>query len=252
MVSCSRATLYHYRIWSANLSRRTMVHCKLLQLNPNHRLANESKMNRDIERGKCSILGNQEWSVLPWRNFTKDSLQELFDIGFMLAAVLEEVDLCESGDTSVIRLESLSSGCQGVRQRFHVWYNDYSAIGIGPELDSVQYENPAQLRFTSMWDASIAVHYWLFQLIMQDITFRSLQFIPAGASAFDNGYGLTLANNIVMSSSFLLTEDLGWLGPQRLFFPLRRSLEVLAKARSPLVADAQAAFKTLVTRLRGG
>lgn len=255
-------------------------------------LMKECKMNRDIEGRKCSILGDENWRALPWSNFTKDSLHNLFDIGFALAACLEQADLISGNDapgTYSNNLGQLSFSCDSVKNRLVDWYNAFFADRVPPQHLSGSDSNrdmhdrdhsadPPE--FTDLWKATNMVYYWLFKMILNDIRphasqqtagIGDLPSVQHAASASENRLShivpasppsgssteqsedtnLTLATNIVSASSCLLASDTGWLGPQRLFFPLRRAMEYLAQANSPLCADARAAFMSLVKRLRG-
>lgn len=63
---------------------------------------------------------------------------------------------------------------------------------------------------------------------------------------------LRLALNMVAASSYFLANNTGWVGPQRLFFVIRRAMEYLKKTGSPVAADAYKAFMGVLVRLRSG
>lgn len=211
-------------------------------------------MNRDIERHQVSALGTEEWKTLPWQNFTKDGLQSLFDIGFELAEVLHQLDLYKTIDypeVMVGRRAKLSHSCSRIRDELEEWYNTYWADQHDSDVSPSSTPSPGsrQPEFTTFWEATNIIYWWLFSLILNEIISEVLepedpqQGIIATSS-------LRVATKIVAASSYFLADDTGWLGPQRLFFPLRRAIEYLKKAESPQVAEAGMALQKTVGRLR--
>ena len=62
-----------------------------------------------------------------------------------------------------------------------------------------------------------------------------------------------LATDIVASAPYFLAEDTGWLGPQRLFFPLRQVMGYFGKRLPQSLVEfngAKAAFVACINRLR--
>lgn len=244
-------------------------------------------MSRAIDNRKASVLGSQYWKTTPWQYFAKDSLQQLFDFGFELAALLELANLIKDVAEPAKRedrLEQLSSGHSTLLQSLNQWFGvhwtarmDVALRGRMPDIPNA----PGRSRtfagsspdFESMWEASNIVFYWYFTLVLNDITLilieaeyvQSPESVKHGPSQNSeprsvapvlstreelSDSSLDLAINILVSRDWFLSGDTGWLGPQRLFFPLKRAMSHLLAVRSPLGLDAREAFFKLIARLK--
>jgi len=141
---------------------------------------------------------------------------------------------------------------------------------------------PAHLCFGSFYEASNLAYYWSYKLILNDNIIDLSGHIsrssnsPTAEPSPSSSSGLvsskrrtkpvvglndpqsqqvsneclTLATNILLSAPHFLSVNTGWLGPQRIFFPMQRAMQYLTKARSPLAGQARAAFFQAVSRLR--
>lgn len=212
-------------------------------------------MNHAIRSRKRSLIGSKDWRTLPWQHFTKDCFQQLLDVGFDLAALLEQIDL--SVDSS--KPKQLSAGCLKISKKLEQWYTDfwacdehYQGQSSQEDMDDAEscplHHPRSSPEFSGLWDATNITYYRWFKLILNDIMlliFReSLQQDRIADSS------LTLATHIVSAVPYFLADDTGWLGPQRLFFPLQRAMDHLAKVDSPFFLDAQKGFGTMIARLR--
>lgn len=216
-------------------------------------------MNRAIDGRKRSILGTEEWKTVPWRLFPKDSLQSLFDLGFELSALLERLDLCESPqppEVSVSKRAQLSLRCSVVEDSLREWYMTCWSFRdltpsprIGDDLSSASSPGTTHSEFKSLWEATNVAYFWLFKMILNEILAATAPQAEHEDLVFSS---LELAVNIVSASSYFLADSTGWLGPQRLFFPLRRAMVLLISKQSPFAQDAQKAFKHLLAKLKSG
>jgi len=141
---------------------------------------------------------------------------------------------------------------------------------------------PAHVRFGSFYEASNLAYYWSYKLILNENIVKlaghtsRYSTSPTPEPSLSSSSGpvsskprkkaavglsdpqiqqvsnecLNLATNILLSAPHFLSVNTGWLGPQRLFFPMQRSMQYLTKARSPLAGQARAAFFQAVSRLR--
>ena len=216
------------------------------------------QMNRAIDGRMPSVLDTEEWKALPWLHFPKDSLQQLFDLGFELAALLEQLDLCDSPsppEASVSKRATLELRCIGVQQTLDEWYSYYwqgresrtqssDAIDDGRSLSS----GPEVRReFESLWEATNVAYFWLFKMVLNEILAATAVQDEQEDLEFSI---LELAVNIVSASSYFTADATGWLGPQRIFFPLKRALVLLRSKQSPFADDAQEAFGKVLAKLR--
>lgn len=69
------------------------------------------KMIQCIIQRKSTVFAEPIWCTAPWVNATKDAEQELFDLGFSIACLLEQADtlaiVATQNDPSNVRLDSL-------------------------------------------------------------------------------------------------------------------------------------------------
>ena len=253
-------------------------------------------MIKAVEHRKSSILGNEDWRLTPWQNCTKDSLQQIFDVGFKLAALLEQTDtslqILDARDPA--RLAYIHATCLAIGEELELWYHIFQAsrTGIHPVDESPDSLANHQLDeipsdFDSLWQASNLIYYWGFKLILNNILISILQSVAAPTEYEDevtiqnltlspnpseyqspmNSEGailispfpsqkdlattnLQLADNIVHSAPYFLRDDMGWLGPTRLFNPLQQAAEYLNRVDGPLYVEARAALMRLYIRVR--
>ena len=241
-----------------------------------YRLTRAYQMTHGIDSHKASILGSEEWLTIPWENFEKDCLQELFDIGFDVAAFLELVDsTLMSRDPGL--LAQLPTTCFSILEELDMWRdNNWPSRDASPWSDSgygdVDASPPPndRLTFGSLLEATSMICYWWFKLVLdealsslQPSTSRESSYFSDDSSAVQDSLPigqyasmalssnmLTLATDIVRAAPVLLAEDTGWVGPQRMMFPLRAAIQYLGKVRSPVIVEAQTALKSSFARLR--
>lgn len=193
-------------------------------------------MNRAIDGRMRSPLDTEEWRTVPWRLSAKDSLQCLFDLGFSLAALLEQLDVCSSPqlpEASVSKRALLSLTCASVQTKLDEWHSTNWSSRDEP----------------SLWKATNMVYFWLFKIITNEVLAATAPERNQQELIFSS---LELAVEIVSASSFFLADATGWLGPQRLYFPLKKAMALLVQQHSPFAEDAQQAFGRVLGKLRSG
>lgn len=209
-------------------------------------------MIHGIDGSKSSVLGNEEWLTLPWRHFDKDSLEELFDSGFSIAAILEQVSGLDHTTKPELATQ-LSTLCSAVRQNLDLWYCKHWGT-----LDCSTI-----LMLGGLFEASNMVYYWWFKIVLNEALITLGRQLSAGAvnpsenaslqqlaSTSLRAENTSLATDIVGAAPFFSAEDTGWLGPQRLLFPLKRAMAHLASVKSPVFAEAQMVFMQLIKKMR--
>ncbi|KAK3716317.1 hypothetical protein LTR37_006467 [Vermiconidia calcicola] len=144
-------------------------------------------MNRSIQRHESSKLGTREWKTLPWQHYPKDSLQELYDLGFDLAALLEQVDSninFGNTDAQIRKMEHLSLGCLKVSKNLEHWYTcNWASQGRGQSdaNDDLQAyglplsDQPLRPELGGLWQGMNIIYYWCFKLILNGILSSLLQ-----------------------------------------------------------------------------
>ena len=157
------------------------------------------------------------------------------------------------------------------------------------DAQEVPIHQNAACDFESLAQATNLAYYWCFKLILNDSLSSLMQqaseqgpsrcdrqpnlafgeFSVAQASTGSltielNGERLptctqlasgsvALAMSIVLATPYFLRDEVGWLGPQRLWFPMRKAMEYLYKEVSPFASEAQlarSAYEKLSSRLQ--
>ena len=191
---------------------------------------------------------------MPWRNHTKDSLQQLYDHGFALADLLEQINCCDDihyADTAAY----FSSICLDIMEQVEDWYSRVWGT----------FDEQTILLMGGLFEATNMVYYWWFKLALNEVLLAlylrsSMVLDPSSttlsASAQDvanaslRRNNIKLASDIVYAAPFFSADNTGWIGPQRMVFPLKRAMLELGKAQSPVFAEAKDVFMRLVKRLR--
>ena len=139
-----------------------------------------------IQFRKSSFLGDWEWSTIPWGDTGKDVYQRLYDQGFAIGALLEDMDNTNLSDieTRSSQLSSYLQRCCALHIDFESWYQQllqqspsplYSTTesnissGSTIELPPNDAPNPQTLSpftFPSLRLAYITTTFWALKLIL--------------------------------------------------------------------------------------
>ena len=156
---------------------------------------------------KSSFLNSDEWQSIPWEETPKDVYQKLYDKGFALAGVLEELQKAELSDLSkrpsevLYYLQMLSK----LDTEMDLWHRELIAVSPSPIYWPTRSENnslnpasqhtegmsPASslppFAFQTLRLANITVTYWGLRILLANVVaiicgtiISALDKIPSG------------------------------------------------------------------------
>ena len=238
-----------------------------------------------IQYRKSTFLGNPEWLTLPWGKKGKDIYQQLYDKGFLLGALLEDIDNAglakENNNLSVVSgfLGRLSSLDEDLNLWFRVLLQQSPSPlywHVEPTSSSrhlIEYAQPRPpFAFRTLLSANTIVKYWGLRIILSNTIALTCQRVlsmttqlPAYPSSSTSppilqdlhvmslrllkaNAGpniLEFATNIVRSMSYCLNENMGLIGAQKSLFPMRIALFVLQRHPGEDLKWCQAMYQEL-------
>ena len=161
------------------------------------------QMIQCIQFRKTSFLGDWEWLTIPWGDTGKDVYQRLYDKGFAIGALLEDVD-----NNNLSNIKTRSSQLSSYLQRFSALHTDFECwyqqllqqspsplysttrsnvqSGSTVELPPNNAPNPETLSpftFPSLHLAYIITTYWALKLILSSEIALTCRAILADESA---------------------------------------------------------------------
>ena len=218
-------------------------------------------MFQSIIHRKASPLGALKWSTLPWyrkRNSQgqNDIFPMLYDHGFAMAALLEEIDNAHltNGNASTEITQRYLQRCSAMDAKLDSWYQELVCRSEGPLYwltpvdDSIlsgpayQYwasvsNNNRPFSFPNLRTANIITLYWAFKLelsrtianICVTALSNPISILPAplqsAAQQMLIQHGeidrLQNARNILRSLPYCLQDSMGFLGALRSMCALR-------------------------------
>ena len=137
-----------------------------------------------IQYQKSTFLGSPEWLTLPWSEAGKDIYQQLYDKGFVLAALLERMDNARrtngtnnlSISSEILgRLSSLDKEMNFWFQRIHkescspLYWHDESLSHSWHSEGALQPCKLSPFAFCNLLLANTIVAYWGLQLVLSNI-----------------------------------------------------------------------------------
>ena len=140
-------------------------------------------MSQCIQYRKSSFLGNPEWSTLPWSDTGKDIYQQLYDKGFALAALLEEIDNARltKENTNLSILSEFLGRLSSLDDELNLWYREITkespsplywhtqSTSLGGHLkEAVEPRTLPPFAFHTLRLANIIVTYWGLGLILSN------------------------------------------------------------------------------------
>lgn len=233
-----------------------------------------------IQYRKSTFLGDPEWLTLPWGETGKDIYQQLYDKGFLLAALLEKTDSAgltkENVNISVVfdflrRLSDLD-------EELNMWFQGLLQKSSSPlywQKETVQPCTLPSFTFCSLLLANTIVTYWGLRLVLSNTIALACQYVlsmttqlpaqssPSGSrravhdlqtmslqllEAYTGVNRLELATNIVRSMPYCLNDNMGLIGAQRSLFAMRIALFVLQRHPGEELKWCQAMYVELNTR----
>ena len=220
---------------------------------------------------KASPLGSYDWCTRPWPQKSKDQtpkdvFQKLYDHGFALAALLEEVDSADLEDKNVSTetIEKYLRRCSAMDAKFSLWYQelvqksdgpiywltpltDFIKLSLADEHRLLMLKKNWPFSFPNLKMASIILLYWALKLAISSTIAnicsaalsapKSPTPTPLETAATnllvqhgDNGR-LQNATNIMRSMPYCLHDSMGLMGAQKTIFALRAARLSLRKSQ---------------------
>lgn len=231
-------------------------------------------MIQALQNRKASPIGNHEWCTRPWvvekrrdRYPEKDATQRLYDHGFALAALFEEIDTADlpNPETKLAQLNKFLRRCSALDATFNLWYQDFERqyqhstplYWLTPPNDGIQHTEAAlnkwrPFSFPNLSIAIAVIVFWGFKLALSNTVAiicasvlspdlknqheddsEGFAALEQTASLLVTQHGntgrLENATNIIRAMPYCLHDSTGQLGPQRCLFPLRAALLSLRK-----------------------
>ena len=220
---------------------------------------------------KASPLGYHEWCTRPWvqrgkkRYPEKDPTQRLYDHGFALAALFEEIDAANLLDpeTGLSLLNKYLRRCSALDATFNLWYQNLARQSSTPLYwltspnDDINHSTGAMNKWRpfSFPDVRVAITiitFWGLKLALSNTIANTCALVlspnapyqhkddPQGFAALeqtarhlviqhgDTGR-LENATNIIRAMPYCLHDSTGLLGSQKSLFALRAALFSLRK-----------------------
>ena len=134
-------------------------------------------MIQAIQYRKSHFLGTKEWSTVPWLNCSKGIRQRLYDIGFQLAATIEDVDRLAESQSSGERATTFSKGLtrfSRIDSDLNIWYEklcrEYEILywklpsEQGQAKDRTELSGTESFVFPDMDRAHVMTLFWTLRL----------------------------------------------------------------------------------------
>ena len=136
-----------------------------------------------IQYRKSTFLGSSEWSTLPWTKTGKNIYQQLCDKGFMLAALLEDIDNAglTKDNINISLLSKLMRRLFNLYEELNVWYGEvvekshsplyWHAQSTSHSSHSIEAVNPSRLlpfAFRTLLHAHTIITYWALQIVISN------------------------------------------------------------------------------------
>ena len=230
-------------------------------------------MIKALQNRKASPLGDNEWCTRPWvherkkKGLEKDSTQRLYDHGFALAALFEEIDTANLRDplTQIIQLNKILRRCSALDATLTLWYQNFTRQSstplcwLTPPNDGYDPTTTASTKwrpysFPDLRVAITIITFWGLKLALSNTVaiicasvlspnlyhqreedpqdFATLEQTARQLLAQHGDTGrLENATNIIRAMPYCLHDSMGLSGPQKSLFALRAAL--LSLRRTP-------------------
>ncbi|MCJ1400464.1 hypothetical protein MMC11_003670 [Xylographa trunciseda] len=175
-----------------------------------------------LRERKASFFGSEVWATQPWGREAKSVPQKLYDKGFALAALLEEMDTSPRPTDDVTPAEQLIrylSRCLEIDNELEAWYQEFLEDSPSPLYwirptdenalpdftnSSATNMNDTAFEFASLHSAHVTMNYWAIRIILSSAVAGICNNVPRGI--FDAQGGLqddfTKAGDERYSSSY--------------------------------------------------
>lgn len=244
-------------------------------------------MIQSIQNRKSTFLGNFEWLTLPWGKKGKAIYQQLYDKGFLLGALLEDIDnagLAKENDNTTI-VSGFLGRLSRLDEDLNLWYRNFLQESPSPlywHVESTSHSSHLvdhdqlypRFAFHTLLSANTIVNYWGLRIILSNTIALTCQRIlsmttqlPACPSSstsppiLQDLHTMSLrllkanagpnilgfATNIVRSMPYCLNENMGLIGAQKSLFPMRIALFVLQRHPGEVQKWCQAMYQELTS-----
>ena len=151
-----------------------------------------------LRERKASFFGSEVWATQPWGREAKSVPQKLYDKGFALAALLEEMDTSRQRNDMVSPAEQLVrflSRCLEIDNELEAWYQELLEDSPSP-LYSIRSADDTRLQdvtnssatnindtvyeFTSLHLAHVTMNYWAIRIILSSAVAGICKNVPQG------------------------------------------------------------------------
>ena len=228
-------------------------------------------MIQALQNRKASPLGNHEWCTRPWVQKRKggcpekDSTQRLYDHGFALAALFEEIDTANLPDpeTEISTFNKYLRRCSALEAKINLWYQNLARQSSTPlywltppnddiDITTAEVDSWRPFSFPDLPIAITTITFWGLKLALSN-TIAIICSLVLSRNAPDQhkedlqGFAalqqtahllitqhgdkgrLENATNIIRAMPYCLHDSTGLLGPQKSLFALRAALLSLRK-----------------------
>lgn len=222
---------------------------------------------------KASPLGSHEWCTRPWYQKRKDQRQKdisqkLYDHGFALGALLEDIDNADlaNEDADAEEIQKYLRRCSAMDAKFNLWYQEFVRGSKGPtywptpvddsitlgeanEYRALISNNNRPFSFPNLQVANIQLLYWALKLAISstiaNICSAALSTPPSPTPITPTPLQATAiqmlvqhgetgrlenATKIMRSMPYCLQDSMGLLGAQKSLFALRAALLLLRES----------------------
>ena len=247
-------------------------------------------MIQALQNRKASPLGDHEWCTRPWvrkgnqRCPEKDSTQRLYDHGFALAALFEEIDTANllNPETKISTLNKYLRRCCAIDATFNIWYQNLARQSstplywLTPPNDGVHHTTAASTKwqpfsFPDLRTAITVITFWGLKLALSNtiaIVCALVLSLNARNQHKDDPQGLAVleqtahhlvtqhgdagrlgnATNIIRAMPYCLHDSAGLMGPQKSLFALRAALLSLRRTPGEELDRCMRAYQELVEK----
>lgn len=151
---------------------------------------------------KSSFLGTEEWKTIPWEDTPKDVYQKLYDHGFSMAALLEEIDSAQliSPEADISKLSDFLPRLSSMNDEMESWYHELLTECQSP-LFWPTYSSPRTSSSISGWD----VRETLEPSSLPPLSFPTLRMANITVTYW--GLRTILSNTIAITCGAILSTD---------------------------------------------
>ena len=238
-----------------------------------------------LENRRTSVLAQGRWAARSWDETSHSVHPRIYDKGFVLAALLEEIDIANltGADTSISTLSHFLQCAIDMDTDLDNWYEEYRIRSPSPlywpappsifirfaqEIVTLGPRGLPILSYPDLVVAIINLDFWALKLILsneiggicqiilsrnyaESADIDSAACLPPISTAqwAESHYGpqsrIDLATDIARSMPYCLNHTMGMLGPERSLFPLRTAMSTLRRHPGPELEWCQAVYREM-------